>query len=583
MGLASDHFTLGVIGYQLLTGALPFSAATPDQLLGAIANGTPTPVSERLGADVVPEKLLATVNRCLEKDPKARFSDLRALATDLAAVIKTTPPDPAPKPRKRVFGAGLDLSTRMAETTALEDEPDDSVDDDRTRIGPSETMERVLSELDVPTAAKVSDSLPVIPKPLTVTGDVEADDLAAALADASASLEVTPQPAPRQGRPSPRVAAELPTDDRSAAGLDDDLASALAAAAGEVGAPMPGTGGSDGDFDPFGDAGGATAASSPLAPTPSAPTPPNGMNAVSEDEVEAEAEAEAEAEVSAPSARKPRTSVPPSEMSSAILEALDEEVGGGGGSAGASSPLATAADFAALSPLALDQALPTGSGNGVPRSTTTPPTSGSGDGLSVGVLALLLLLLAGGGGGAWWFLTQQGKDTAHQRPKVANPAPEVEAVVPPQVATKAILDSTPKGATVYLGAKELGVTPLEVELSGPDALAYDLKLEGHQDATQEINPKTLGEGPEPQRFVVNLSPTGQPKAATPSAERPAPPSEKKTVAISQTGKPGAAPTPAVAKPASAAAAPKPRKVKRRKRKKPRKKRKKSDIKDPFAD
>ena len=54
VGLVSDQFTLGIIGYQLLTGALPFFGATPDQLLSAIARGEPTPVAQRTGATRVP-------------------------------------------------------------------------------------------------------------------------------------------------------------------------------------------------------------------------------------------------------------------------------------------------------------------------------------------------------------------------------------------------------------------------------------------------------------------------------------------------------------------------------------------------
>ena len=55
--LASDQFSLGIIGYLLLTGALPFFGATPDQLLKAIIDSEPKPIRERVPS--VPESWLA--------------------------------------------------------------------------------------------------------------------------------------------------------------------------------------------------------------------------------------------------------------------------------------------------------------------------------------------------------------------------------------------------------------------------------------------------------------------------------------------------------------------------------------------
>ncbi|MFZ4737904.1 MAG: serine/threonine-protein kinase, partial [Bradymonadia bacterium] len=98
----SDQFTLGVIGYQLLTGALPFFGATPDQLLAAISAGTPVPVSRRVPGVSLPPKLEEIINRCLSKSAQARYPDLRGLATDVATVIKSTQPEAAP-PRKKGF------------------------------------------------------------------------------------------------------------------------------------------------------------------------------------------------------------------------------------------------------------------------------------------------------------------------------------------------------------------------------------------------------------------------------------------------------------------------------------------------
>ncbi len=86
--LSSDQFTMGIIGYQLLSGSLPFFGATPEQLLTAITRGSPAPLSKRVERLRTLPKLAEVIDRCLAKDPQNRYPDLRALASDLAVVIK---------------------------------------------------------------------------------------------------------------------------------------------------------------------------------------------------------------------------------------------------------------------------------------------------------------------------------------------------------------------------------------------------------------------------------------------------------------------------------------------------------------
>jgi serine/threonine-protein kinase len=78
----SDLYSLGVVMYQLLAGRRPFHGETLPELCMKVLKRRAPPL--RTVRRDVPARLAAAVERCLEKDPDARFPDVPSLARALA-------------------------------------------------------------------------------------------------------------------------------------------------------------------------------------------------------------------------------------------------------------------------------------------------------------------------------------------------------------------------------------------------------------------------------------------------------------------------------------------------------------------
>jgi len=128
-GLASsvdaktDIFALGAILYEMLTGRRAFEGSGTPELLHAIVFFEPKPL-KGLRPDV-PEALVAIVERCLKKDPKERFDNVRELVVALKEAAQSTLPttpslrpvtsDPTPSSRRSlVWGIAWALSVATA-------------------------------------------------------------------------------------------------------------------------------------------------------------------------------------------------------------------------------------------------------------------------------------------------------------------------------------------------------------------------------------------------------------------------------------------------------------------------------------
>jgi serine/threonine-protein kinase len=118
---ASDLYALGVVGHEMLSGAKPFDKPTPIATAMSHLHEPPPPLPED-----VPEDLAGVIEDLLEKDPRNRPENARAVAVRLGLADH------------EIIGLALGLAEAVYGESSLDE--DEIADPDPTPLEPTGTM-----------------------------------------------------------------------------------------------------------------------------------------------------------------------------------------------------------------------------------------------------------------------------------------------------------------------------------------------------------------------------------------------------------------------------------------------------------
>src|SRR5207248_11142155 len=82
----SDLYSLGVVGFFALSGRLPFGGPDAMTVLARHVTDPPPPVASFVPG--VPDRLAEVIDRCLSKDPAARYPSGEAFAAAVVAALE---------------------------------------------------------------------------------------------------------------------------------------------------------------------------------------------------------------------------------------------------------------------------------------------------------------------------------------------------------------------------------------------------------------------------------------------------------------------------------------------------------------
>ena len=140
----ADIYALGIVAYELFSGAVPFTADTPVAvLMKHILDPIPIPQPDR-----VPEPLLRALLKCLDKDPTARWPTAMAFVDALERNYAAAPaPEPPTQDLASPIAGRATAATQRPDLAPTAARPDRAA---RPAVTPTATLPRSPKPVEPP-------------------------------------------------------------------------------------------------------------------------------------------------------------------------------------------------------------------------------------------------------------------------------------------------------------------------------------------------------------------------------------------------------------------------------------------------